>query len=62
MRDTTAVDGDIIQDVAQDFGMGAGALKGLLQSSNLDEYDEDSREMEAVTEAYSRQRKRNRDN
>lgn len=59
MRDKTAVDGDIIQDVAQEYGMGAGGLKGLLQSPHLDEYDENSREMKAVKEAYSRQRKRN---
>lgn len=61
MTDGTAVDGGIIHNVAQEFGMGAGALKGLLQSQHLDEYDEDSVEMQAVTEAYRRQRKEQRD-
>jgi len=61
MRDNTSVDADIIADVARDFNMGAGALKGLLRSSNLEEYSEDSREMKAVNEAYSRQQKRQRE-
>lgn len=59
MKDSTSVDGDIIQEVAQEYGMGAGGLKGLLQSSHLDEYDGESREMKAVREAYRRQRRRN---
>jgi len=58
MNDSTVVDGDIIQEVAENFGMGAGALKGLLESENLDKYDEDSTEILAVQEAYRKQRKR----
>jgi hypothetical protein len=62
MKDSTAVDGDIIQEVAQKYNMGAGGLKGLLESSNLDEYEEDSREVSAVTEAYRKQHQRNTQN
>lgn len=61
MSNQTAVDGEVIHNVAQKYGMGAGALKGLLQSEHLEKYDEDSREIQAVEEAYDRQRKRNND-
>lgn len=59
MSNQTAVEGEVIHNVAQEYGMGAGALKGLLQSEHLENYDEDSREIRAVEEAYARQRKRN---
>jgi hypothetical protein len=62
MTDNIAVDAEIIHTVAKKYGMGAGALKGLLKSTNLESYDENSREMKAVTEAYSKQRKQNQEN
>lgn len=58
MKDSTAVDADIIHNVAQKYHMGAGALKGLLQSEHLDEYDDESNEIQAVEEAYQKQRDR----
>lgn len=59
MSESTVVDGDIIQDVALQYDMGAGALKGLLESEHLDQYEDESREIQAVEEAYQKQRERN---
>jgi hypothetical protein len=58
MISETSVDGDIIAAVAREYNMGAGGLKGLLKSSHLEEYNENSREMKAIREAYARQRER----
>lgn len=60
MNRSTSVDADIIQEVAEKYNMGAGGLKGILESSNLGKYAEDSREINAVEEAYRKQRQRYR--